>query len=61
MSIENEFHFICLWNVYTQFRYTMYAKINNIEFVDMADKDKYIYIYLLKYHWKEVSHYIELD
>ncbi len=24
----------------------------------MTDKDKFIY--LMKYHWKEVSHYIEL-
>ncbi len=28
----------------------MYTKINNIEFVDMTDKDKFIY--LMKYHGK---------
>ncbi len=45
-------------NLYTEFRNAMYSKINNIEFVDMTDKDKFIY--LMKYHWKEVRHYIEL-
>ncbi len=30
----------------------MYTKINNIEFVDMTDKDKFIY--LMKYHYKDV-------
>ncbi len=36
----------------------MYTKINNIEFIDMTDKDKFIY--LMNYHWKDVSQYIEL-
>ncbi len=36
----------------------MYTKINNIEFIDMTDKDKLIY--LIKYLWKDVSRYIEL-
>ncbi len=36
----------------------MYTNINFIKFVDMTDNDKFIY--LIKYHWKEVSHYIEL-
>ncbi len=36
----------------------MYTKINNIEFIDMTEKDKFIY--LMKYYWKDVSQYIEL-
>ncbi len=36
----------------------MYTKINNNEFTDITDKDKFIY--LSKYHWKDVSQYIEL-
>ncbi len=32
--------------------------INDIEFIDMVDKDKFTY--LMKYHWKEVSQCIEL-
>ncbi len=57
-DIENEFHFICTCNVYTEFRNAIYTKIHNIEFIDMTDKDKFIY--LMKYHWKDVSEYIEL-
>ncbi len=34
----------------------MYTKNNNIEFIDMTNKDKFIY--LMKYHWKDVSQYI---
>ncbi len=45
-------------NVYTEFRNPMYTKINNIEFIDMTDKEKIIS--LMKYHWKDVSQYIEL-
>ncbi len=29
----------------------MYTKINNIEFIDMTDIDKFIY--LMKYHWED--------
>ncbi len=36
----------------------MYSKINNIEFIYMTDNEKFIY--LMKYHWKDVSQYIEL-
>ncbi len=36
----------------------MYTKINNIEFIDMTDKDKCMY--LMKYHCKDVSQYIEI-
>ncbi len=36
----------------------MYTNISNIEFIDMTDKDKFIS--LMKYHWKDVSQYIEL-
>ncbi len=36
----------------------MYTKINYIEFSDMTDEDKLIY--LMKYHWKDVRQYIEL-
>ena len=36
----------------------MYNKINNADFVDMSDKDKFIY--LMKNNWKEVSQYVEL-
>ncbi len=57
-DIENKFRFICICNVYTEFRNAMYTKIKNIEFIDMTDKDKLIY--LMKYHWKDVSQYIEL-
>ncbi len=32
--------------------------ITNIEFIDMTDKHKFIY--LMKYHWKDVSQYIVL-
>ncbi len=42
----------------TEFRNAMYTKINNVEFIDMPDRDKFIY--LMKYHWKDVSQYIEL-
>ncbi len=52
------FIFFCICNVYTEFRNAMYTKINNIEFINMTDKDKFIY--LMKYHWKDVSQYIEL-
>ncbi len=41
--IENEFHFICICNVYTEFWNAMYTNINTIEFVEMSDKDKFIY------------------
>jgi hypothetical protein len=57
-EIENEFHFICICNIYTHFRNEMYNKINNTDFVDMSDKDKFIY--LMKNNWKEVSQYMEL-
>ncbi len=36
----------------------MYTKINNIEFIDMSDKETSIC--LMKYHWKDVSQYIKL-
>ncbi len=55
---ENEFYFICISNVYTEIRYAIYTKINNIEFIDKTDKEKFIY--LMKYHWKDASQYIEL-
>ncbi len=57
-DMENEFHFISICNVYTEFRNAMYTKINKIEFIDMTDKEKIIY--LMKYHWKDVSQNIEL-
>ncbi len=44
--------------MYTEFRNAMYTKINNIEFIDMPDKDKFIY--LMNYNWKDVGQYIEL-
>ncbi len=28
-------------NVYTEFRNAMYTKVNNIELIDMTDKDKF--------------------
>ncbi len=36
----------------------MYTQINNNEFIDITDTDKFIS--LMKYHWKHVSQYIEL-
>ncbi len=56
--MENKFHFICICNVYTEFKNAMYTKVNNIEFIDMTDKNKFIY--LMKYQYKDVSQYIEL-
>ncbi len=47
-DIENEFNVICICNVYTEFTNTICTKIRNIEFVDMTDKDKFIY--LIKYY-----------
>ncbi len=47
-DIENEFHFICIYNVYTEIRNAMPTKINNIECVNMTVKDKFIYV--MKYH-----------
>ncbi len=43
-DIENEFHFICICNMCTEFRNAMYTKINNIEFIDMPDKEIFIYL-----------------
>ncbi len=34
--------------IYIEIRNAMYTKNNNIEFIDMTDKDKFIY--LVKYH-----------
>ncbi len=44
--------------MYTEFKNAMYTKVNNIEFIDMTDKNKFIY--LMKYQYKDVSQYIEL-
>ncbi len=33
----------------------MYAKINNVTYYNMTDREKYVY--LMKRHWKELSHY----
>ncbi len=41
-DIENEFHYIWICIVYTEFRNAMHTKINSIEFIDMTDKDKFI-------------------
>ncbi len=56
-DVENEFHFVCICNVYTTLRTTMYDKINDVTFYNMKDRDKFVY--LMKKHWKQLSQYIE--
>ncbi len=56
-DVENEFHFVCIYNTYTTLRNTMYDKINDVIFYNMTDRDKFVY--LMKTHWKQVSQYIE--
>ncbi len=54
-DIENEFHFLCVCNAYIEFRNVLYNNIYNV--YNMTDKDKFVY--LMEFHWKEVSVYLE--
>ncbi len=49
--------FVC--NAYIEFRNVLYNNIYNVyhNFYNMTDKDKFVY--LMEFHWKEVSVYLE--
>ncbi len=56
-DVENEFHFICIFNAYTTLRNMMYDKINEVTFYKMTDRDKYVY--LMKKHQKQLSNILK--
>jgi hypothetical protein len=58
-DIENEFHFLCICNVYNEFRNILYKNVSNHSnnFLHMSDRDKFLY--LMEFNWKEVSVYLD--
>ncbi len=57
--IEKEFHFLCVCNANIEFRNVLSNNIYNVyhNFYNMTDKDKFVY--LMEFHWKDVSVYLE--
>ncbi len=55
--IEDEQHFTCVCNEYSQLREIMFSKVHNLEFNVMSNEEKLVY--LTNHHWKELSIYIE--
>ncbi len=58
-DIETEFHFLCVCNAHIEFRNILYNNIYNVyhNFYSITDKDKFVY--LMEFHWKELSVYLE--
>ncbi len=54
---EDEFHFVCICEEYSQFIEILYAKVVNVEFNVMSNEEKLVY--LINNCWKELSIYIE--
>ncbi len=52
-------HFLCVGNAYIEFRNVLYNNIYNVyhNVYNMTDKDTFVY--LMEFHWKEVSVYLE--
>ncbi len=55
--IEDEQHFACVCNEYSQLREIMFSNVHNLEFNVMSNEEKHIY--LTNHHWKELSNCIE--
>ena len=56
-DVENEEHFVCVCNTYSQLCYTLYLKLDNAEFHLLSNEQKLVY--LVKYNWKDLSIFIE--
>ncbi len=55
--IEDEQHFACVCNEYSQLREIMFSKVHNLEFNGMSHEEKLVY--LTNQHWKELSIFSE--
>ena len=53
--VEDEFHFICVCNVYSEYRETLFNKVENSENMSLEE----LFVHILKYKPFEVSEYIE--
>ncbi len=56
-DIEDEQHFACVCNEYSQLREIMFSKVHNLEFNIMSYEEKLEYF--TNHHWKELSIFIE--
>ncbi len=56
-GVEDECHFVCICEEYSQFREILYAKVVDIEFKVMSNEEKFVY--LINYCWKTLKIYIE--
>ncbi len=56
-GIEDEQHFICVCNEYSQLREIMFSKVHNLKFNLMSNKEKLVY--LTNHHWKELSIFLK--
>ncbi len=55
--VEDEFHFVCVCEEYTQFREIVYPKVINVEFIVVTEDQ--MCVYLINNYCKELSIYIE--
>ncbi len=55
--IEDEQHFACVCNEYSQLREIMFSKVHNLECNGMSNEEKLVY--LTNHHRKELSIFIE--
>ncbi len=55
--IEDEQHFVCECNEYSQLREIMFSNVHNLEFNVMPNNETLVY--LTNHHWKELSIFID--
>ncbi len=43
-GVEDEYHFVCIWEEYFQFREMLYTKVVNVEFNVMPNEERFVYL-----------------
>ncbi len=56
-EVENELHFLCVCTTYSNYRQNLYSIVNNYNFLNMSNDEKFVFI--LKFKWKCVCIYLE--
>ncbi len=56
-EVENELHLLCVCTTYSNCRQHLYSIVNNDNFLNMSNEEKFIF--LLKFKWRYVCIYLE--
>ncbi len=56
-EVDNELLYLCVCNTYSNYRQKFYSIVNNDNFLNMSNDEKFVF--LLKYKWKSVCIYLD--